>query len=55
LGYFICPLDAIPDAAPFVGYSDDLGVLALALATVATYTTVDVKEKARAKMKDWFG
>lgn len=28
LGYFIFPLDAIPDMTPVVGYADDLGVLA---------------------------
>lgn len=26
--YFISPIDAIPDLAPFVGYLDDLGVIA---------------------------
>ncbi len=26
--YFILPLDAIPDLAPFVGYLDDFGVVA---------------------------
>lgn len=25
--YFISPIDAIPDIAPFVGYLDDLGVI----------------------------
>ena len=55
LGYFISPLDAILDAAPVVGFSDDLGVLALAIATVAMYITPAVKQQARAKMKDWFG
>ena len=37
LGYFITPLDAIVDLTPVVGYADDLGVLALAIAAVATY------------------
>jgi uncharacterized membrane protein YkvA (DUF1232 family) len=55
LGYFITPLDAISDLVPAVGYSDDLGVLALAVATVVAYITPEVKEKARAKMKEWFG
>jgi uncharacterized membrane protein YkvA (DUF1232 family) len=55
LGYFISPLDAILDAAPVVGFSDDLGVLALAIATVAIYITPAVKQQARAKMTDWFG
>lgn len=26
--YFISPLDAIPDFAPFVGYLDDIGIIA---------------------------
>ncbi|MFH1114726.1 MAG: YkvA family protein [Pseudomonadota bacterium] len=30
LGYFIFPLDAIPDFVPFVGLTDDLGVLTAA-------------------------
>jgi uncharacterized membrane protein YkvA (DUF1232 family) len=55
LGYFITPLDAIPDFIPVVGYSDDLGVLALALARVAMCITPEIKAKARAKMTDWFG
>ncbi len=55
LGYFIAPLDAIADVVPGVGYSDDLGVLFLALAAVAMYVTPEVTEKARAKMKEWFG
>lgn len=28
LVYFISPIDAIPDIAPFIGYLDDLGVVA---------------------------
>jgi uncharacterized membrane protein YkvA (DUF1232 family) len=55
LGYFIVPLDAITDLAPGVGYSDDLGVLVLALAAVATYINDDVRGKAAQKMRDWFG
>jgi uncharacterized membrane protein YkvA (DUF1232 family) len=55
LGYFVNPLDAISDLVPVVGYSDDLGVLALALATVIAYITPEIKEKARAKTKEWFG
>lgn len=27
--YFIIPFDSIPDFAPFVGYLDDIGVIAL--------------------------
>lgn len=55
LGYFIVPLDAITDLTPVVGYADDLGVLALAIAAVAAYINDDVRAKAAAKMHDWFG
>jgi len=55
LGYFIVPLDAIADITPAVGYADDLGVLALAIAAVATYINDDVRAKTATKMKAWFG
>lgn len=55
LGYFIVPLDAITDLAPAVGYADDLGVLVLAIAAVATYIDDNVRTKAAQKMRDWFG
>jgi uncharacterized membrane protein YkvA (DUF1232 family) len=55
LGYFIFPADAIPDITPVVGYADDLGVLTAAIAAVALYVTMDVKEKSAQKLKDWFG
>jgi uncharacterized membrane protein YkvA (DUF1232 family) len=55
LGYFIVPLDAITDLAPGVGYADDLGVLVLAVAAVATYINEDVRAKTAQKMNDWFG
>jgi len=55
LGYFIFPLDAIPDVTPVVGYADDLGVLTVAIAAVALYIDKTVKDKANAKLIDWFG
>ncbi len=55
LGYFIFPFDAIPDIIPVVGYSDDLGVLALTLAAVASFLTPEIKERAREKADQWFG
>ena len=55
LGYFILPLDAIPDLAPMVGYTDDLGVLAAAIGTVALHISDDTKAKAQEKLDVWFG
>ncbi len=55
LGYFIAPLDAMADLTPGIGYVDDLGVLALAIAAVATYINDDVRAKTQEKLRDWFG
>jgi len=55
LGYFILPLDAIPDFTPVLGFSDDLGAIALALATVAAHIKPEHKEKAKRKVSEWFG
>ena len=55
LGYFIFPLDAIPDITPFVGYADDLGAMAAALAAIASSITKEHIDKATAKIEEWFG
>lgn len=55
LGYFILPIDIIPDVIPVVGFTDDLATIAAALATVASYIKEEHKAKAKQKMKDWFG
>ncbi|MFQ5877488.1 MAG: YkvA family protein [Acidobacteriota bacterium] len=55
LGYFILPVDAIPDLTPAIGYADDLGALVFAMATVAAYVSPDVRERARRKINEWFG
>lgn len=54
LGYFIMPLDLIPDLMP-MGFADDLGALALALANVSFYINEDIKNKAKQKLKDIYG
>lgn len=55
LGYFILPIDFIPDMLVGVGYTDDLSALGIALFQVAMYIDDDVKHKAKIKLKDWFG
>lgn len=55
LGYFIVPLDAIADLTPAVGYADDLGVLALAIATVSCHINDDVRRQSAARLQQWFG
>ncbi len=55
LGYFIFPLDLIPDLAVGIGFTDDLGALGVALFQVAMHIDDNVKAKAKAKLVDWFG
>jgi uncharacterized membrane protein YkvA (DUF1232 family) len=55
LGYFILPADAVPDMLPAVGFTDDLGVLAAALATVEMHITPEIRSRAAEKLSQWFG
>ncbi len=55
LGYFIIPLDLIPDVAAGVGYADDIGALIAALVRVSMYIDEDVKNQAKVKLQNWFG
>ncbi|MBR3774018.1 MAG: DUF1232 domain-containing protein [Alistipes sp.] len=55
LGYFILPLDLVPDFIPLAGFGDDLGALLWALSRVLANITNEVREKARLKLRDWFG
>ena len=55
LGYFILPIDLIPDFIPMAGYTDDLTVLLAAIGVVAMYIDDESKEKSKAKLKDLFG
>jgi uncharacterized membrane protein YkvA (DUF1232 family) len=47
LGYFVLPLDAIPDILPVIGFTDDAAVIAAALAAVAGSITPEHREKAK--------
>ncbi|WP_244168895.1 YkvA family protein [Pseudomonas saponiphila] len=55
LGYFILPLDMIPDLIPGAGYVDDLGLLTGSVVTVAAHINAEVREQASARLADWFG
>ena len=54
LAYFIAPIDAIPDLTPFIGFTDDLGVLGFGLATIAVYINKEVRLNARTQLEKWF-
>lgn len=55
LGYFILPVDFIPDFAPMLGFADDLGVLLLVLKQMASNVTPEIKSQAREHLHKWFG
>lgn len=54
LGYFILPIDLIPDALPG-GFADDTAALIYVLKQVWNNLTPSTKQKAYARLKEWFG
>lgn len=55
LGYFILPIDLIPDFIPFAGFTDDLSAIMLALHAVWKNITPEIKAMAAAKAREIFG
>ena len=54
LGYFISPLDVIPDVILGTGFVDDASVLALALGAVVNSITPSIKKAAKKHLHKWF-
>ena len=54
LGYMISPLDAIPDAIPIAGLTDDLAVLLYVLKKVWTDIDPEIQAKAKKRLSKWF-
>lgn len=50
LGYFVLPLDALPDILPLLGFTDDAAVIAAALTAVAAAIKPEHREEARRTM-----
>ncbi|WP_319371200.1 YkvA family protein [uncultured Ilyobacter sp.] len=53
LGYFITPLDLIPDMIPG-GFVDDLAALLFALRRVKSNIDDETRIKAKERLKQWF-
>ena len=54
LGYMISPIDAVPDAIPIIGLTDDLAVLVFVLKKVWGNVEEEIKDKARQRLSKWF-
>lgn len=50
LGYFICPIDLMPDPI----FVDDAGFLAAVVGMVASCSDPEVVAAAKAKCSEWF-
>jgi uncharacterized membrane protein YkvA (DUF1232 family) len=54
LGYFICPLDLIPDLMIGTGYIDDIGMLVYVLKSIQSKITPTIERNARNKLHEYF-
>ncbi len=54
LAYFVSPIDGIPDLSPFLGFTDDMGVLSYGIVMIACYIDVDIRQKAKDRIHQIF-
>lgn len=52
LAYFILPTDAVPDLLPFLGFTDDAAVIALAISKIRQHLKPEHREQAEAKLEE---
>lgn len=55
LGYFILPIDLIPDAIPVLGFTDDFAALTAVIKSVQGNITPEMEVKACERLRKWFG
>lgn len=54
LGYFICPIDLIPDIMIGTGFLDDASILMFALTTISSSITPEIRLDARKRLHQIF-
>lgn len=54
LGYFICPIDLIPDIMIGTGFLDDASILMFALTTISDSITPEIRMDARKRLHQIF-
>lgn len=52
--YVVAPIDSIPDLTPILGMTDDMGVLAFSLVTIACYINDEIRTKAADRLRTVF-
>lgn len=55
LGYFILPVDLLPDALVGVGYADDAAALTAAVTALASCITEDIQNESKEQLRKIFG
>jgi len=55
LGYFILPIDIIPDFIAVLGYTDDLAVMFILLKQLQDCNTPEIQEKVELKIDELLG
>lgn len=54
LGYFILPIDLIPDFIPIAGYTDDVAGMIFAIRKCMDYVDDEIKQNVSSKLVSWF-
>lgn len=54
IAYFLSPIDSIPDLTPFIGMTDDMGIISFGLVTISCYINEEVRDKAFYKLNALF-
>ena len=54
LGYFILPIDLIPDFIPIAGYTDDVAGMIFAIRKCMDYVDNEIKQNVSNKLVSWF-
>ena len=54
LAYFVSPIDGIPDLSPFIGFTDDMGILSYGVVMIACYINDEIRAKAKNKLSKIF-
>jgi len=55
LGYFILPVDLLPDALVGVGYTDDIAALTATLTALASCLNADMQSASKQQLKNMLG